>query len=152
PPYGYAAETLAARARALRPALVVLDYLQLCGGQAGEDPRVSAGRVAYVARALARDQQKLTKVRTLREKGALHAALDARGAAPNPTFVFCVDTSAPRRSRAVSRVTRLDSLSAERTGSWHNRFRGLLIRWERKAANYLVLCQLASAIITYQRA
>jgi replicative DNA helicase len=55
PPYGYAAETLAARARALRPALVVLDYLQLCGGTAGEDPRVSAGRVAYVARALARD-------------------------------------------------------------------------------------------------
>jgi replicative DNA helicase len=55
PPYGYGAELLAARARALRPALVVLDYLQLCSGRSGEDPRVSVGRVSYVARALARD-------------------------------------------------------------------------------------------------
>ncbi|MBK6529781.1 MAG: AAA family ATPase [Deltaproteobacteria bacterium] len=42
-------------ARELRPALVVLDYLQLCGGRAGEEPRLSVGRVSYVARALARD-------------------------------------------------------------------------------------------------
>lgn len=55
PPYGYGADALAERARALRPALVVLDYLQLCGGRVGEEPRLSVGRVSYVARALARD-------------------------------------------------------------------------------------------------
>jgi len=39
----------------------------------------------------------------------------------------------------------------ERTNSWHNRFQGLLIRWERKARNYLALVYLASALITYQQ-
>jgi hypothetical protein len=36
----------------------------------------------------------------------------------------------------------------ERTNSWHNRYRALLVRWERKAANYLALVLLASAIMT----
>jgi transposase len=40
----------------------------------------------------------------------------------------------------------------ERTNSWHNRFRGLLIRWERKAENYLALLQLASGIIAFRTA
>jgi putative transposase len=40
----------------------------------------------------------------------------------------------------------------ERTNSWHNRFRGLLIRWERKGANYHGLLLLASAIIAFQQA
>jgi hypothetical protein len=40
----------------------------------------------------------------------------------------------------------------ERTNSWHNRFRSLLIRWERKAENYLALCHLGSALIAFQRA
>lgn len=35
----------------------------------------------------------------------------------------------------------------ERTNSWHNRFRGLLIRWERKASRYLAFCLLTSALI-----
>ena len=35
----------------------------------------------------------------------------------------------------------------ERTNSWHNQFRGLLIRWERIAANYLAMVQLACAFI-----
>jgi transposase len=39
----------------------------------------------------------------------------------------------------------------ERTHSWHNRFRGLLIRWERKARNYLAFVYLASALIAYQQ-
>jgi len=38
----------------------------------------------------------------------------------------------------------------ERTGSWHNRFRKLLIRWEKKARNYLALVQLACCLITYR--
>jgi transposase len=40
----------------------------------------------------------------------------------------------------------------ERTNSWHNRFRALLIRWERKAANYLALVHLACGIIAFQQA
>ena len=54
-PFGYGAETLMQRAWSLRPALVVLDYLQLCGGKAGDDPRGTVGRVSYVARTIARD-------------------------------------------------------------------------------------------------
>lgn len=54
-PFGYGADTLMSRAWALRPSLVVLDYLQLCGGKAGEDPRSTVGRVSYVARTIARD-------------------------------------------------------------------------------------------------
>ncbi len=40
----------------------------------------------------------------------------------------------------------------ERTNSWHNRFRGLLVRWERKAEHYLALLQLGCALIAYQPA
>jgi transposase len=39
----------------------------------------------------------------------------------------------------------------ERTGSWHNRYRTLLIRWERKAANYLALFHLACALVVLQQ-
>ena len=53
-PFGYGADTLAARAWAMRPQLVVVDYLQLCVAR-GEEPRVSVGRVSYVARTIARD-------------------------------------------------------------------------------------------------
>lgn len=54
-PFGYGADTLAARAWSLRPSLVVLDYLQLCGGRPGEDARTTVGKVSYVARSIARD-------------------------------------------------------------------------------------------------
>lgn len=40
----------------------------------------------------------------------------------------------------------------ERTHSWLNRFRRILIRWEKKADNYLALLHFACAIITYRRA
>lgn len=39
----------------------------------------------------------------------------------------------------------------ERTHSWMNRFRRILIRWEKKAANYLALLHLVCAYITYKR-
>jgi putative transposase len=39
---------------------------------------------------------------------------------------------------------------AERTHSWMNRFRGILIRWEKKAQNYIAMLHLAFAIITYR--
>jgi putative transposase len=39
----------------------------------------------------------------------------------------------------------------ERTGSWHNRFRKLLIRWEKKVENYLALVHLACCLMVYRR-
>jgi len=38
----------------------------------------------------------------------------------------------------------------ERTNSWHNRFRKLLIRYEKKLENYLALVCLACCIIVYR--
>jgi len=35
----------------------------------------------------------------------------------------------------------------ERTHSWMNRFRGILIRWNKKAANYIAMLHFALAII-----
>jgi len=35
--------------------------------------------------------------------------------------------------------------------SWFNRFRRLLLRWEKKAANYLALVQLAALLIVYRK-
>jgi putative transposase len=40
----------------------------------------------------------------------------------------------------------------ERTHSWLNRFRRLLIRWEKKAENYLAMLHLACAWITFRAA
>lgn len=38
----------------------------------------------------------------------------------------------------------------ERTHSWHNRFRRLLIRWEKKLDNYYAMIDLASMLITWR--
>jgi putative transposase len=38
----------------------------------------------------------------------------------------------------------------ERTHSWLNRFRGILIRWNKKAQNYLGMLHLALGLITYR--
>jgi transposase len=40
----------------------------------------------------------------------------------------------------------------ERTNAWHNRFRGLLVRWKRIGANYLALLHLACGLIAFQQA
>ena len=40
----------------------------------------------------------------------------------------------------------------ERTHSWMNRFRRILIRWEKKAENYLAMLHLALAYITFRGA
>lgn len=39
----------------------------------------------------------------------------------------------------------------ERTHSWLNRFRRILIRWEKHPENYLAMLHLACAIITWRR-
>jgi putative transposase len=38
----------------------------------------------------------------------------------------------------------------ERTHSWMNRFRGILIRWSKKPENYVAMLHFALAIITYR--
>jgi putative transposase len=39
----------------------------------------------------------------------------------------------------------------ERTNSWHNRFRKLLIRYEKKSEDYLAIVSLACCIIVCRR-
>jgi transposase len=39
----------------------------------------------------------------------------------------------------------------ERTHSWMNRFRGTLIRWCKKAENYIALLHMSLAFIIYRR-
>ena len=39
----------------------------------------------------------------------------------------------------------------ERSHSWMNRFRGILIRWSKKAENYIALLHMAFAFIIYKR-
>lgn len=40
----------------------------------------------------------------------------------------------------------------ERTHSWFNRFRRILVRWEKKVENYLAFLHLACALITFRAA
>ncbi|MBI4712924.1 MAG: transposase, partial [Planctomycetes bacterium] len=40
----------------------------------------------------------------------------------------------------------------ERTHSWLNRFRRILIRWEKKAENYIGLLHFVCGLITYRGA
>ena len=39
----------------------------------------------------------------------------------------------------------------ERTHSWMNRFRGVLVRWSKKAENYIALLHMCFAFIIYKR-
>lgn len=39
----------------------------------------------------------------------------------------------------------------ERTHSWINRFRGVLIRWNKKAKNYIAMLHFAFALIAFNR-
>ena len=38
----------------------------------------------------------------------------------------------------------------ERTHAWHNRFRRLLLRWEKKVENWLALIHFANALIAFR--
>lgn len=53
----------------------------------------------------------------------------------------------PKHKRGTARRWKV-----ERTHSWLNRARRLLIRWEKKAANYLAFLHLRCAIVTLQTA
>jgi transposase len=39
----------------------------------------------------------------------------------------------------------------ERTHGWLNRFRGILIRWDKKATNYIANLQFACAYYTFKK-
>jgi putative transposase len=56
-------------------------------------------------------------------------------------------------ARALKRKARAKARRwvVERTHSWMNRFRGVLIRWSKKAANYVALLHMSFAFIIYRR-
>jgi putative transposase len=54
-----------------------------------------------------------------------------------------------RRKFAIPRY-RARRWVVERSHSWLNRFRRILIRWEKKASNYLAMLHLACAITTFR--
>lgn len=39
----------------------------------------------------------------------------------------------------------------ERTFAWLSRWRGILIRWDKKPGNYLAVCKLACALLWFRR-
>jgi putative transposase len=53
-----------------------------------------------------------------------------------------------RRGRKTKKARRW---VVERTISWLNRCRAILIRWDKKAENYLGMIQLACALLWYRR-
>jgi putative transposase len=58
----------------------------------------------------------------------------------------------PREAQAVKRRARRKARRwvVERTHSWMNRFRGILIRWNKKPQNYIAMLHFAFALITYR--
>ena len=54
---------------------------------------------------------------------------------------------AKRHARATAR-----RWVVERTHSWLNRFRSIVIRWAKKPANYLALLHLACGVVTWRHA
>jgi transposase len=57
------------------------------------------------------------------------------------------EARAKRHARAKAR-----RWAVERTHSWLNRFRSILIHWAKKPANYLALLHLARGIIAWRHA
>jgi putative transposase len=54
-------------------------------------------------------------------------------------------------TRDGNRHSKIRRWVVERTNSWHNRFRKLLIRYEKKLENYFALVCLGRCIIIYRR-
>ncbi len=69
---------------------------------------------------------------------------------------FGFTTHIPPKKAEAQKVKRKAGYKArrwvvERTHSWMNRFRGILIRWCKKAENYIALLHMAFAFIIYKR-
>jgi putative transposase len=56
------------------------------------------------------------------------------------------------KKRSPVRGYRARRWVVERTHSWMNRYRRLVIRWEKKVENYLALIHLACAIVAFRAA
>jgi putative transposase len=72
------------------------------------------------------------------------------------TEEFHFTTHLPSDKREAQQVKRKAGHKArrwvvERTHSWMNRFRGVLIRWCKKVKNYIALLHMAFAFIIYRR-
>lgn len=68
---------------------------------------------------------------------------------------FGFTTHLPKEAEEAQKVKRQARHKArrwvvERTHSWLNRFRGILIRWNKKAENYIAMLHFAFTLITYQ--
>jgi putative transposase len=59
----------------------------------------------------------------------------------------------PKEAQALKRRARAQARRwvVERTHSWLNRYRGILIRWSKKAENYMALLHMAFAFLIYRR-
>ncbi len=69
---------------------------------------------------------------------------------------FDFTTHLPPQKGAAQQVKRKAGHKArrwvvERTHSWMNRYRGVLVRWSKKAENYIALLHLSFAFIIYGR-
>jgi len=63
----------------------------------------------------------------------------------------------PKKPEEAQKVKRRAGQKArrwvvERTHSWMNRFRGILLRWNKKPQNYIAMLHFAFALITYRGA
>jgi putative transposase len=94
-------------------------------------------RVTHFAADKAYDDDKLRQ--GLRRFGyTLHIARKRKRGEPK------ILENIPRRRHPARRWV------VERTNSWHNRFRALKLRWEKKPENYLGLVQFACALIVFR--
>ncbi len=76
------------------------------------------------------------------DSAAFDAAIQIRGYTPH--IRHRGETVPRRRAHPARRWV------VERTASWHNRFRKLLVRFEKRVENYLGLVHFACALIIYR--
>jgi putative transposase len=76
------------------------------------------------------------------DSAEIDAAVCARGYTPH---IRRRGEAAPKRKHHPAR-----RWVVERTASWHNRFRKLLVRFEKRGENYLGLVHLACCLIIYR--
>lgn len=63
----------------------------------------------------------------------------------------CRQIGEEKRDKRGRKIKKARRWVVERTISWLNRCRGILIRYEKKAENYLGVVQLACALLWYRR-
>jgi len=77
-------------------------------------------------------------------------AKSIRRAAARRRYVVHIPRKGEDAQRPHRRTARARRWVVERTHSWTNRARRLLIRWEKKAANYLAFLHLQFALTTWR--